>query len=89
MTADDLETTAIFEELWEARMVRVDAQLQRIDSAAFFLGRQLAHHDITRDDVNRRLSALCAHRPIDDDAWVPVDMAETVARDALNRRLGS
>jgi hypothetical protein len=81
----DLEAMVIFDRLWDARLVRVDVHLQRIDGTAYWLGKQLARHEVTREDVNRRLSALCAHRPYDDDAWVPCDIAEDAAEDALRR----
>jgi hypothetical protein len=85
MSPDDLEAMAIFDELWEARLVRVDAQLGRIDGTAYWLGRQLARHEITRADVNRRLDALTAHRAYDDDAWCPWHLAQPAAEDALRR----
>jgi hypothetical protein len=87
--SDDAEAMAILDDLIEARLVRRDAQLQRIDGSAFWLGRQLARHEITRDDVNRRLTALCAHRPVDDDAWCPCDIAEDTATEALCRGMGA
>jgi hypothetical protein len=85
MSVDDLEAMAIFDQLWGARMARVRAQRERIDGIASWVGRQLSRHEITRDDVNRRLSALTAHRPIDDDAWCPWHLAEETATDALRR----
>jgi hypothetical protein len=81
----DPETAAIFDELWDARLIRADAQLERVDNTAYWLGRQLSRHEITRDDVNRRLDALCAHRPWDDDAWCPWHLAQPAATDALRR----
>jgi hypothetical protein len=86
--ASDSETMAIFDELWDARLARVDAQLERIAGTAYWLGKQLAAHDITRDDVNRRLTALTEQRQYDDDAWVPWHLAEDTAADALRRGMG-
>lgn len=79
------ETTAIFDELWEARLARVHVQLERINGTAYWLGRQMAAHEITRADVNRRLAALTAQRSIDDDAWVPYYLAEEAAADGFRR----
>jgi hypothetical protein len=87
--AAELQASALFDGLWDARVARVDTQLERIANTAFWLGRKLARHDITRDDVNRRLAALCAHRPYDDDAWVPCDMAEDAAVVGLRRGMGA
>jgi hypothetical protein len=85
----DPETTAIFDELWEARLERVDAQLERIDSTAYWLGRKLARHEITRADVNLRLEALCTQRdPEAKDfmlALVPWDIARDAASAGLRR----
>lgn len=79
------ETTALFDELMDARVALVDAQLVRIDNAAYWLGRKLARHEITKADVDRRLEALCAHRPTDDDAWCPWHLAKPTAVEALRR----
>jgi hypothetical protein len=85
----DPETTAIFDDLCDARLIRVDAQLERIDGTAFWLGRQLARHDITRDEVNRRLDVMCSQRdPEIPDfmvALVPWDIARDAALAGLHR----
>jgi hypothetical protein len=83
----DAETAAIFDELWAARLTRVDTQLEKIANTAYWLGRRLAKHEITRDDVNRRLAALCAPRSVDHDDWVPVNWAKDAADEGLHRGL--
>lgn len=79
------ETTAIFDALWDRRVALVDAQLDRIGRTAFWLGQQMARHEITRSDVNRRIDAMTRQVPLDDDAWVPPPLAEEVALEALLR----
>lgn len=88
----DPDTTAIFDELWDARVARVDAQLQRIANTAYWLGRKLAKHEITKDDVDRRIDALCTARdpeyPDFHTALVPWDIARDHAAAALRRGMG-
>lgn len=84
----DPETTELFDQLWDARLARVDTELERIANAAYWLGRKLARHEITRGDVNQRIEALCTHKPIDDPKWVPCDMAENAALEGLQRGIG-
>jgi hypothetical protein len=83
------ETMAIFDELWDARLDRVDAQLERITKSSYWLGRQLGRHEVTRADVDRRLAALCARRPIDDDAWCPWHLARPAAIEGLRQGTGA
>jgi hypothetical protein len=85
MSRDDIEAMALFDGLWEVRMVRVDAQLARIDGTAYWLGKQLTRHEVTPDDVNRRLTAMTAQRHFDDETWVPWYLAEETAAAALRR----
>ena len=86
MTPDPTE--AIFDDLWAARLARVDTQLERIANTTYWLGRKLARHEITRDDVNRRIDALCVQLPVDDPAWVPWHMARDAALAGLRRGMG-
>jgi hypothetical protein len=88
MTPDDVVAMGIFDKLCDARVARMDELLQRIDTTAFWLGRQFARHELTRDVLNRRMDALCPHLPVDDERWVPVDIAEDVAAEALRRGMG-
>jgi hypothetical protein len=88
MTPDDIEATEIFDGLWDARCARVDAALQRIANTAVWLGKQLARHEITKADVNRRLDAMCCQKSIDDEDWVPWDLAHRAAVDGLRQGLG-
>jgi hypothetical protein len=87
--SDDAEAMAIFDDLIEARVVRRDAQLQRIDGTAYWLGCQLSRHEITKDDADRRLEALCSQRDPEVEeillALVPWDMAEDAAVAGLRR----
>jgi hypothetical protein len=89
VTSPDPETQDLFDELWAARLARVDTQLERIANTAYWLGRRLARHEITRDDVNRRLDALCTEHPIDHPAWVPWHMARDHALAGLRRGLAT
>lgn len=83
----DPNTTDLFDELWDTRLARVDQQLERIANTAYWLGRKLSRHEVTRDDVNRRIDALC-QRPVDDPNWVPWDLARETALAALRRGQG-
>lgn len=83
MTDYDPETADLFDKLWDARVERVDAQLLRIRNAAYWLGKQVKNHEVTKTDVDRRLRALCTHSGVDADDWVPWDMAWEVAVAAL------
>lgn len=89
----DPETAAIFDHLWDTRLLRVDTQLERIANTAYWLGRKLAKHEITKDDVDKRLVALCSQRdPESPDfplALVPYDIAEATAIVGLRRGLGA
>ena len=87
MTAPD-PAEAIFDDLWAARLARVDTQLERIANTTYWLGRKLARHEITRDDVNRRIDTLCVQLPVDDPAWVPWHMARDAALAGLRRGMG-
>ena len=86
MTPDPAWT--IFEDLWAARLTRLDTQLERIANTAHWLGVKLAKHEVTRDDVNRRLAALCHQQPVDDPTWVPQYIAIDHAIVALRKGMG-
>lgn len=85
----DPETTELFDKLWDAKVARADAQLERIANTAYWLGRKLAKHEITMEDVDRRIDALCTVRdpeyPDFPTALVPWDIAKATAVDALRR----
>jgi len=87
----DPETAAIFDHLWDTRLARIDTQLERIANTAHWLGRKLAKHEITKEEVNRRIDALCTERDpeIKDHhiALVPWDIARDHAREGLQRGL--
>lgn len=85
----DPETTEAFDELWALRLQRADEQLERIANTAYWLGRKLARHAITKDDVDKRLENLCS---VDDPehpdfpvTLVPYNVARAAALDGLRR----
>ena len=87
----DPETAATFNHLWDTRLTRVDTQLERIANTAYWLGRKLARHEITKEDVDRRLIALCTQTDNEHLDWhvalVPYNIAEATAITALRRGL--
>jgi hypothetical protein len=85
----DRSAEDIFDDLWAARLTRIDTQLERIANTAYWLGRKLAKHEITKQDVDRRIDALCTQHPIDDPAWVPWHMARDHALAGLRRGLAA
>jgi len=87
--SNEPETAAIFDHLWDTRVARVDQQLERIANTAYWLGRKLAKHEITKQDVDRRIDALCTSRNVDDDTWVPWDIARDHAEAALRRGINT
>jgi hypothetical protein len=85
----DPEITELFDHLWDTRLTRVDHQLERIANTAYWLGRKLARHEITKQDVDRRIDALCTQHAHDDPAWVPWHLARDHALAGLRRGLAA